>query len=808
VTLDCARVINFLQRADFWLENRVHRFCTNACIVPCRNVMKRDGRIGYGLMAMSETSVTDFERVLECEHTAIQERHKNNHGLPISKIEGSTSAETLAVYDTVGLALSGGGIRSAAVALGALQALNKGGVLEKVDYLSTVSGGGYLGTSLTATMSVTGGKFVFVDEVRSPHTSAVAHLRNFSNYLLAGGKYSRWSAAAIIVRGLVANLAIVLPFILFLVAGTIAYLWYLDHLSIIPYYLPYQFDLTYSIAWYGFILFILWGIAVSFDRSRQVVEKLKLSVAPAIYLAAIAVVFFVELQIWLLSPRSDSAHILKFLQVMAFVGLPVVAIAAVTFQRYLGVVAERGRTTSKPKILLSSVAARIVIWLAAAELPLLLWLAYLRLSSKGIALELEYQVNILSFGYLFLGFIFFLLAACLRPNPLSLHGLYRDRLKAAFLFNPNIEPGKTYEPLSDKDSKLSALSAKFAPYQLINAALNIRGSSYANQRGRDADFFLFSPEYVGSVVTGYVRTKQFEEVQQGFDLATAMAISGAAVSSSMGAHTIRPLTPTLALLNIRLGYWLRNPKRLDATRGWMRRLRNVFLRSSSSLWSEMTGQLYTDKSDEVYVTDGGHIENLGLYELLHRGCQLIICVDAEADPEMRFGSFMALQRYASIDLGVRITLPWNAIQATTVKWMGYDPLTGTLPQAGTQETRGPHAAVGIICYPGGETGFLIYIKASLTGDEPDYVLDYARRYPEFPHERTGKQFFNEEQFEVYRTLGFHMTEGVLVGRDRVECLSLGEAVSSLGRKGGGFSACLRVGSERARRQVCTAYNCS
>ena len=325
--------------------------------------------------------------------------------------------------------------------------------------------------------------------------------------------------------------------------------------------------------------------------------------------------------------------------------------------------------------------------------------------------------------------------------------------------------------------RLSDISPDYAPYQLVNAAINIRGSSYANQRGRDADFFLFSPNYIGSLVTGYVPTIDFEKAQKGFDLATAVAISGAAVSSSMGANTIRPLAPTLALLNIRLGYWLRNPRRLYALDNPWRRMINFVSRSMHYLWSEMTGQLYTDTSDEVYITDGGHIENLGLYELLRRRCKLVICVDAEADPQMRFNSFIALQRYASIDLGIQIELQWEAIQTKTVEWMGYDPLktvrvwrsiSRKMRARKLAPTFGPHAAIGFIRYSNRDFGWLLYVKSSFTGDEPDYLRDYARRYSTFPHESTGKQFFNEEQFEVYRALGFHIVDGILSGRDVIE----------------------------------------
>lgn len=146
---------------------------------------------------------------------------------------------------------------------------------------------------------------------------------------------------------------------------------------------------------------------------------------------------------------------------------------------------------------------------------------------------------------------------------------------------------------------------------------------------------------------------------------------------------------------------------------------------------------------------------------------MIVCVDAEADPAMRFSSFLTLQRYASIDLGIRINLPWQPIQAATVGWMGRDPLTPD----GRQPTYGPHAAIGAIHYPDGQTGFLLYIKASLTGDESDFILDYARRYSAFPHEATGNQFFNEEQFEVYRALGYHIAHGVLSGKDSIVYLA-------------------------------------
>jgi hypothetical protein len=278
---------------------------------------------------------------------------------------------------------------------------------------------------------------------------------------------------------------------------------------------------------------------------------------------------------------------------------------------------------------------------------------------------------------------------------------------------------------------------------------------------------------VGSEATGYAPTAAFENTERGLDVATAMAISGAAASANMGSSSIRPLRPSLALLNIRLGYWLKNPRYVGAgsvmkLHGLLRqRMKDLRMALTPFLWAEITGRLY-ENSSYVYLTDGGHIENLGVYELLKRRCKLIIVVDAEADLAMHFPSFVTLQRYARIDLNVLIDMPWSKIQKTTCSWMGCHARKGQSPHP--EPSKGPHAAIGQIDYGAGEHGLILYFKSSLTGDENDYIRDYARRYELFPHETTGDQFFSEEQFEVYRALGFHSVHGVLCKRDGIQAL--------------------------------------
>jgi hypothetical protein len=140
---------------------------------------------------------------------------------------------------------------------------------------------------------------------------------------------------------------------------------------------------------------------------------------------------------------------------------------------------------------------------------------------------------------------------------------------------------------------------------------------------------------------------------------------------------------------------------------------------------------------------------------------------------MSFGSLVKLERYARIDFGLRIDLPWAAIRDATRQASADIAMSGGPPHK--EAAHGPHCALGTIYYPrkqGEETGpnntgVLLYIKSSVTGDENDYVLEYKRRNPAFPHETTLDQLFSEEQFEAYRALGFHAANSAFKGVDNI-----------------------------------------
>lgn len=688
-----------------------------------------------------------------------------------------------------GLALSGGGIRSAATCLGAIQALRRDGRLDSIDYLSTVSGGGYTGACLSAAMSKAGGgAYPFGDDVSD--SPAIAHLRNYSNYLLPRSRSAVRNAAdsaAIVIRGLLANAICVAAFLFPAAIVTIAV--YHDRRDLEA----AGFGLTLWPAAALVALLLAWAMLRSLpmlDRRTSDTASLLLDIARTllvlVFLAALlnlqpfALLALDRVMQW---PTGWTG----FLQWA--VGAAVALMGSVsTFASALGNFLKTSERSSAKSTLALRGLTKVALLLAAFALPLLLWLAYLLLSgwailqwqllpeAAGLAANVAKGRLLLTYGAISIVSILIMLG--LRSNGYSLHRLYRDRLSKAFLFSARsrADSEKLAPPRLRREAeaagdpppldglKLSALRGSSGPYPLVNAALNVQGSLAANKRGRDADFFMFTPDFVGSDLTMYAATTPdpqlpgaygIEQVDPRIDLATAMAISGAAVSANMGSSTVRLLSPTLSLLNIRLGYWMKNPRYLERTRTIGGRLRARLANAGDRffLFMEMFNMLDENRR-HLYLTDGGHIENLGLYELLKRGCALIVVIDGEADPEMGFEAFLKAERFARIDLGVRIVLPWEEIARRAPK------VAAGIDARDAPRDRGPHCAVGRIFYADGAAGVLVYVKASLSGDEKDYILDYKLRNPDFPHETTGDQFFSEEQFEMYRALGFHMVDGL------------------------------------------------
>jgi hypothetical protein len=706
-----------------------------------------------------------------------------------------------------GVALSGGGIRSASFCLGALQGLEsqtKTG-MEGIDYLSTVSGGGYVGCALTAATQKLDGQFPFTssDPKVYADTPSVRHIRDYSNYLIPHGAGDVITALVIAARGLAANALIVLPILLFFVgltlfihpdAESLAQPFPLDWVASggrerAPLWGLHGFWLTAILLAVGILFLFIWAIAKSIAAtdfwqtriagSRAAGRSAELSGGLVTFSKILFVITLVSLwfetQPFILSAMVAASHPsdAKLCAQGAFSGaclgqmlhgwfsgltpyLASLGAVFALFSKYFGDVIAVTKSATGRMARLKKVLAKAALWFAAIVIPSCLWLIYLNLTYDALTDTTGKHWTLWVFVA---SGVTLALALFIDPNVTSLYRLYRDRLSKAFLFDPDPNtPRDKFQDLPAYQPKLHELNTDLCPYPIINASLNIEGSRYANKRGREADFFVFTPEYTGSGATGYIGTQRIEEKETALDLGTAMAISAAAVSSNMGSETIKPLAFTLALLNVRLGYWLLNPSKVAGKQTWLDRIKDVRV---LSLFMEMFSRL-NEYNHLIYLTDGGHIENLGVYSLLKRRCKLIIAIDAEADPRMGFGALLTLERYARIDFGAIIDLPWQAIrEAALAADAAFDK--ARVDGSSVPCELGPHCAAAEIQYGGKETGILVYVKASVTGDESDYILDYKRRNSAFPHETTGDQFFGEEQLEAYRALGFHIMQGLMNG---------------------------------------------
>jgi hypothetical protein len=339
-------------------------------------------------------------------------------------------------------------------------------------------------------------------------------------------------------------------------------------------------------------------------------------------------------------------------------------------------------------------------------------------------------------------------------NKFSLHSMYRNRLIRAYLGASRGEQ-RTPNPFTGFDPgdnlQMSELAPKDGPIQkpmpVVNIALNLVHGDKLSWQQRKAQSFTVSPLHCGSFSNdlGYRRSSEYGKnpaVNQTITIGTALAISGAAASPNMGYHSSPAVTFLLTLFNVRLGWWMGNPGAAGA---------KTYSRSCPEfavgpMLAEAFGLTDAD-SRYVYLSDGGHFENLGLYEMVLRRCHFILVSDAGCDEKIQFQDLGNAIRKIRIDLGIDITITLDRLR----------------PIGQNGRSTG-HYAVGTIHYSrvdqGTSDGILVYLKPSLTGNEPVDVLEYAAHHPQFPHEPTADQFFDEAQFESYRRLGEHIVDQV------------------------------------------------
>jgi hypothetical protein len=369
-------------------------------------------------------------------------------------------------------------------------------------------------------------------------------------------------------------------------------------------------------------------------------------------------------------------------------------------------------------------------------------------------------------------------------NEFSIHHFYKNRLVRCYLGASRTTERKAdwftgFDPNDDLrlavfDNDVRGPGKPYpGPYPIVNCALNLVGGQDLAWQERKATSFVFTPKHCGydldrAVLTksrdlrrseAYVPTRSYYRDKEGPLLGMAMAISGAAANPNMGRATSPASALLMTVFNVRLGWWIGNPRHEDGC----------------PLPGPRLGLTYTalelfggtdDSRKFINLSDGGHFDNLGVYELIRRGCRYIVVCDAGQDGRMMCEDLGDLVRRCRTDFGVEIDIAVDRIGERNAQGISQAHcVVGKIhylnipkrDQAGrlVNEEGGPVLPGS---RPAHEEGYLVYIKPSITGDEPQDVLEYYRRIPEFPHQSTADQWFNESQFESYRKLGMHVGE--------------------------------------------------
>lgn len=704
------------------------------------------------------------ERINQAEHGELRGRHGR--------------ASEGAVLDARALAFSGGGIRSATFGLGIAQVLARRGLFAQFDYLSTVSGGGYLGSFLSATLGT--GECTAADEKtetaarlnavletplagptalppsHKPHeTTPVRHLRNYSRYLTEGGFQRQFIGVSMVLAGVLFNLLIflLLPLGLALLTNALdaAGVFHMRNWATNPdHWLPVEGGWS-TVVLASLAVTALAGLA--YPRIKSNAERVSppdgqprlLKLWEKVFLsAAIASVVLVGLSLLPLGFR-----LYDFILSGGF--WPCLPDLKAKGE---GLVAVFGGSLT---VVLTAVAAKLKSKGTFAG-----WLRKLAiLSGPAFALFVYFSVGHRLFiatgsaqwpweSVFFATLAILIWASCfVDVNTYSPHGYYRDRLSDCYVramrrvpVSETAPEGIVMEPVDRLPlSKLNERAA--APYHLINTTLNLPTSKEREVRGRNADLFLFSKHYCGSSLTGYHPTQELEAADKHLNLATAMAISGAAASSNMGRLTDNALRMVMTLGNVRLGYWLRNPNLGVAV------TKTMSGPSSSYLLREMFALKLDETQPYLNLSDGGHHENLAAYELLRRRCKFIVAIDGGCESDMQCTDLIRLERYAAIDLGIKLHYDLSDLFRQT---NGHSRAYGVLVKVDYQPPK-TESARRARQPEDADWGWMLYLKLATVGYGPGYVLDYQRTHPAFPHESTGDQIYDEAQFEAYRALG-------------------------------------------------------
>jgi hypothetical protein len=652
---------------------------------------------------------------------------------------------------TIGICCSGGGIRSAAFNLGALQTLQDRGILTRAAYLSAVSGGSYIATSMAlvraskATETTTEqppGRSPANDVPLAfePASAEEEFLRNHSSYI-APGLTGKARLLGQVIGGLILNLGLIAaPLVIVAAYGGIAYQSAFRGLTQDPAkisLLPWTWRVLVAIGGL-FTLLSLSELLINWGEFSRKVVNIARTIALAVLVGLTTILVVIPVALAGIINLLISTHGPDpFRHEAAWIALGATLVGLLAF---LFIAPVRYRSFV---LALASMAGS---WLLLASI-LLVVLAYFTVS-ESLTDTADF---ILGMTFVLATFLLNVLVwvDLVQWSP---HPFYVRRLASAFGLQRMGDSIRAY-PFNELPPLTSLVTAS-GPELLICAAAAVSEGG-RTPPGRSCMSFVMSPRHVEipalgvTMETGLLETVFTTVRGREFTAMTAAAVSGAAVSPTMGRMTRRPLTLLFALANVRLGMWMPNPREKD---WWLEKLQQ-FERpwpeggSYMKIWTrphalyllrELLGRARL-KNPYLYVTDGGHYENLGLVELLRRQCQIIYCLDATGAATAEAASALDIAiATARSDLGVEITIDPSPI------------LVGSSKELSEQDH-----VVGQFRYLDGTEGTLVYVRAAVTASTPWDVRQFRKRDRRFPNHSTFNQLFNEEKFEAYRALGAH-----------------------------------------------------
>lgn len=698
--------------------------------------------------------MTELAALIKQEHDSIQQSRKKR--LP--------PAEPNSVVDPASLkaiCLSGGGVRSATFATGVFNswAKDNGAILRKFDYLSTVSGGGYFGAFYGRLFQRHEKSNKSIDQVyrdlADDHSAPSKYLKRNSRYL-ANSKDEAFVAAAVILRNIIWLHGMLLMALIPLMSFT--HMLYRAH--------PFNhLNLLTNILLVFVTLFLLLTpihfITSLFSKGkwvRRIASWMGLLLRIIVVVALLLIVtvlatYLVEAQIsnnWYLSLSAFLAAIYKWYP---------------TIQQFIG---------KTPSLKITSYVVATVIFVA--YLTMVSYLTYILFDWLYYDMRLKFECLDLYNGFPSRKHEAWILLICAPAiialvlnkithsvNQTSLHYFYAARLRRAFLgaansnrfstTNNKIHNAAEYERGDDvRDVQNYRPELNGGPLHLINTTLNNSMSP-----GND----LWWPDCKGQnlAVSGlgynwsHSHHSAWNEERPALSLGQWIAVSGAAASTGMGQSTTGATSLMAALFNIRTGLW------------WHRKSKHVFY---SGFWTELSNRYRSEVINDWYLSDGGHFENLGIYEMVRRRIPRIVAIDAGCDSEFLFEDLGNLIRRVQLDFRCKLEVADStkiaSIFSSTESQNQFgqlDQLKSAKPDPIWHQNPSP-VKRAVLLHGKFETQDLIsqideiwilYIKPTLTRQEPIDVLRYQIDHPDFPHQSTNDQFFDEAQWESYRKLG-------------------------------------------------------